>query len=68
MRRLMPALNNYLHYRIIDVSSVKELVRRWYPDDPAALFEKESDHRAKADVYASIEELKQYRSAFFKPY
>jgi oligoribonuclease len=66
MRRLMPTLNNYLHYRIIDISSVKELVQRWYPEDPAALLEKESDHRARADVYASIEELKHYRSAFFK--
>ncbi len=67
LRRLMPKLNDYLHYRIIDVSTIKELVQRWYPNNPGAFFEKKSDHRARADVYASIEELQQYRTIFFKP-
>jgi oligoribonuclease len=64
----MPHLENYLHYRIIDVSSVKELVRRWYPKDPCNHFEKTSNHRALGDVYASIDELKHYRKYFFKSF
>jgi len=66
MRRLMPTLNNYLHYRIIDVSTIKELVRRWYPENSANAVEKEADHRARSDIYASIEELRQYRTLYFK--
>lgn len=66
LRRLMPELDKYFHYRIIDVTSVKELVRRWYPLDKCIYFEKKTDHRALADVYASIEELKHYRTHFFK--
>ncbi|MGC2310057.1 MAG: oligoribonuclease [Candidatus Babeliaceae bacterium] len=65
IRRLMPALNAYLHYRLIDVSTVKELVKRWYPTDQKSRYEKKDIHRALDDVYASIEELKQYRTYFF---
>ncbi len=66
LRRLMPELDRYFHYRIIDVTTVKELVRRWYPKDKCVYFEKSTDHRALSDVYASIEELKHYRKHFFR--
>eukprot|EP01133_Synstelium_polycarpum_P015766 gene15766-18742_t len=62
----MPAFTSMLHYRIVDVSTVKELTRRWYPD----LFDKAPQkrylHRSLADIEDSIEELKFYRSAIFK--
>ena len=67
LRRLMPDLDAYFHYRIIDVTTIKELVRRWYPRDACSYFEKKTSHRALADVYASIDELKHYRTHFFKP-
>ena len=63
--RLMPDLNNHFHYRIIDVSSVKELARRWYPALPP-LAKKES-HLALADIRESLEELRYYRRSFFLP-
>lgn len=58
--RYMPKLEEYLHYRNIDVSTVKELCKRWYPE-VAAKFEKQNKHEALADVLESIEELKYYR-------
>jgi oligoribonuclease len=61
----MPALDDFLHYRIIDVSSVKELVKRWYPSLPP--FKKEKAHLALADIEESINELKYYRSEVFIP-
>ncbi len=67
LKRFMPELDQYFNYRIIDVTTIKEVVRRWYTGDPNALFEKKSNHRALEDVYASIEELKHYRAYFFKP-
>jgi len=67
LRRLMPELDQYFSYRIIDVSSIKEVVRRWYPTDPCMYYEKETNHRALGDVHASIEELKHYRKYFFRP-
>ena len=66
LQRTMPELEAYFHYRLVDVSSIKELVRRWYADAPKAFFEKSEKHRALDDVYASIEELKHYRTYFFK--
>jgi oligoribonuclease len=63
--RYMPALDNHLHYRMIDVSSVKELVRRWYPRVYYASPSKRGGHRALADIQESIEELRYYRSAVF---
>lgn len=66
LKVFMPQLEAYFHYRIIDVSSIKEVVRRWYPKDPCNHFEKKGNHRALDDVYASIEELKHYRTSFFK--
>lgn len=61
--KYMPALENYFHYRNIDVSSVKELYTRWYPDLPP--FEKENSHTAVKDIHESISELKYYRSKIF---
>ena len=58
--RSMPRLEAYFHYRNLDVSTVKELARRWRPD-VAKGFQKESKHEARADILESIEELKYYR-------
>ena len=63
MHRLMPKLEQYFHYRNLDVSTVKELVKRWYPNQQA--FEKESAHLALEDIRDSINELKYYRDKFF---
>lgn len=60
----MPDLHNYLHYRNIDVSSIKELTFRWYPDLPK--FKKANKHTALDDIIESIEELKYYRKKVFK--
>jgi oligoribonuclease len=59
----MPALEGFLHYRNIDVSSVKELVKRWYPALPR--FEKRKTHRAIMDIEESIQELRYYRENVF---
>jgi oligoribonuclease len=67
LARDMPELEGYLHYRIIDVSSIKELARRWYPRVYFASPEKRGGHRALADIKESIEELKYYREALFVP-
>ena len=65
--RDMPELDAHLHYRMIDVSSIKELSRRWYPRAYFAAPEKQGGHRALADVRESIDELRYYRSAVFVP-
>jgi oligoribonuclease len=65
MFRYMPLLEAYLHYRILDVSTLKELARRWRPQLLAGLV-KESKHEALADVYESIAELRYYRDNFIK--
>lgn len=66
--RDMPALDEYLHYRMIDVSSIKELCRRWYPRIYFGQPEKGLAHRALADIHESIRELKYYRqTAFVEP-
>ena len=61
----MPHLNAYLNYRNVDVSTLTELIARWYPKDFEAV-EKESTHRALGDIRESIEELRRYRRAVFK--
>jgi oligoribonuclease len=61
MARWMPRLEAFFHYRNLDVSTLKELARRWKPD-VYRTFEKKSRHEALADVYESIEELKHYRT------
>ena len=66
--RDMPALDAYLHYRMIDVSSIKELCRRWYPRIYFGQPEKGLAHRALADIHESIRELEYYRrTAFVAP-
>ena len=65
MARYMPALDAYLHYRIVDVSTLKELARRWRPDVLQGLA-KEGRHEALADIYESIEELRHYRRHFLR--
>jgi oligoribonuclease len=62
----LPALEAWLHYRSIDVSSIKELCRRWYPEPFAARPQKADDHRALPDIGASISELRYYRETVFK--
>jgi len=62
LERDMPAVIDYLHYRVIDVSSIKELARRWYPRAYFAAPEKFGNHRALGDIYDSIDELRYYRS------
>jgi oligoribonuclease len=66
--RDMPVLDDFLHYRMIDVSSIKELCRRWYPRIYYGQPEKGLAHRALADIHESIRELKYYRrTAFVAP-
>jgi oligoribonuclease len=65
LTRYMPTLESHLHYRMIDVSTVKELVRRWRPDLVAS-FTKRNEHLALSDVRESIDELRFYRDNFFK--
>lgn len=66
LKRYMPVIDALLHYRMIDVSSVKEIVRRWYPQNPAAVFNKQDQHRALIDIQESIAELQHYRTYFFQ--
>ncbi len=63
--KYMPLLEQYLHYRTIDVSSVKELVSRWYPKDHKMPREKRQTHRVSDDIRESIEELRHYRKKVF---
>ena len=67
LARDMPELDAFLHYRMIDVSSVKELARRWYPRAYFASPEKRGGHRALADIQESIRELQYYREVIFVP-
>ncbi len=62
--KYMPALAEFFHYRNLDVSTLKELAKRWAPGLPA--FQKQSNHLALADIRDSIEELRHYRSHFLK--
>ena len=65
--RDMPELDAFLHYRMVDVSSIKELARRWYPRAYFASPPKHGGHRALADIRESILELRYYREAIFVP-
>ncbi len=67
LARDMPALDAYLHYRMIDVSSIKELCRRWYPRVYFGQPSKGLAHRALADIRESIRELEYYRRSIFVP-
>jgi oligoribonuclease len=63
----LPEIENYLHYRSVDVSSVKELVRRWYPTVRAQRPRKVGSHRALDDIQESVAELRYYRERVFRP-
>ena len=67
MARDMPELDAHLHYRIVDVSSLKELARRWYPRAYFNAPAKTGGHRALGDIVDSIAELRYYREAIFVP-
>ena len=66
LARDMPQVIDHMHYRIVDVSSIKELARRWYPEDFDAAPAKTGNHRALGDIQDSIDELAYYRSAIMK--
>src|SRR6478609_7689405 len=66
LARDMPTLETFLHYRIVDVSSIKELSRRWFPRAYFQAPAKRGNHRALADIQESIEELRYYREAVFQ--
>ncbi|MDQ2813851.1 MAG: oligoribonuclease [Actinomycetota bacterium] len=65
--RDMPELDTYLHYRMVDVSSIKELTRRWFPRAYFSAPAKHGGHRALADIRESVQELRYYREAVFVP-
>jgi oligoribonuclease len=67
LNRDMPSLDEHLHYRMIDVSSVKELAKRWYPRVYQSQPDKGLAHRALADITESIQELQYYRRTLFVP-
>jgi oligoribonuclease len=67
LARDMHELETFLHYRVVDVSSIKELARRWYPRTYFNAPAKRGNHRALADIQESIEELRYYRAAVFVP-
>ncbi|MGZ5401745.1 MAG: oligoribonuclease [Aeromicrobium sp.] len=67
LARDMAELEEYLHYRVVDVSSIKELARQWYPRAYFASPSKAGSHRALSDIQESIEELRYYRAAVFVP-
>jgi oligoribonuclease len=67
LAKFMPRLDSHLHYRNVDVSSIKELARRWYPRVYYKSPEKNGGHRALADILESIRELEYYRKTVFVP-
>lgn len=66
LRFHMPKLHDFFNYRSIDVSSFKEVIKRWYCDDPQSIYKKKDSHRALDDIIESIEELNYYREKFFR--
>lgn len=65
LRKYFPRVNDYLHYRVIDVSTIKELCRRWNQNAYTSAPKKELSHRALKDVHESIQELQHYKENFF---
>lgn len=63
----LPEIEDHLHYRSIDVSTIKELARRWYPEQLAAFDRKSSAHRAMDDIKESVDELRYWRETVFRP-
>ena len=66
LARYLPEIEEYLHYRSVDVSTIKELAQRWYPESVAAAPPKAGGHRAMDDIRESVAELAYYRSTVFK--
>lgn len=66
LRKYMPKIDQYLHYRIIDVSTIKELGRRWYQKEYSNMPRKKFSHRAVDDIIESIDEMKYFRQNIFK--
>jgi oligoribonuclease len=66
LARWLPEIDDYLHYRSVDVSTLKELARRWYPQVLSGAPRKAGAHRALDDIKESVSELRYYRSAMFK--
>lgn len=66
LQAYMPLILQYLHYKMIDVTSIAEMASGWYPKDPNREFKKQDGHRALPDILESIEELKHIRKYFFK--
>ncbi|XP_068633900.1 oligoribonuclease, mitochondrial isoform X1 [Battus philenor] len=66
IRKFMPKLDSYLHYRIIDVSTIKELGKRWFQKDYSKMPQKKFQHRCMSDILESVAELKYYRENIFK--
>ncbi|KAG6445262.1 hypothetical protein O3G_MSEX003826 [Manduca sexta] len=64
--KFMPELNNYLHYRVIDVSTIKELARRWYQKEFSNMPQKKFEHRSMNDILESVQELKYFKENIFK--
>ncbi len=67
LARYLPEIEDFLHYRSVDVSTIKELARRWYPDVLAAAPRKATSHRALDDIRESLDELRYYRAGIFLP-
>ena len=67
LARYLPEVEDHLHYRSVDVSTLKELARRWYPEVLDGLPRKATAHRALDDIRESIEELRHYRTHLFRP-
>jgi oligoribonuclease len=66
LARYLPEIEDFLHYRSVDVSTIKELARRWYPDLLKQRPDKDGRHRALDDIRESVEELRFYRGAVFR--
>jgi len=65
LKKYMPSLVDFCYYRVLDITAIKEVVLRWYPENPQAEFEKKDTHRALEDIKESIEELQHLRKYFF---
>lgn len=65
LRKYMPRIDKLFHYRIVDVSSIKVLLRGWYPDNKNTEFKKNKDHRALIDIQESMHELAHFKKHFF---
>lgn len=67
LAKYLPDIEEHLHYRSVDVSTIKELARRWYPEVLKGRPEKEGRHRALDDIRESVDELRYYRQSVFRP-